>query len=75
MRGLAVRHHHVHRAKARAVRYLRWVLAGLPGAIDPRRVGRRATDRTPCSCRMCGNPRRYGGGPTRAECRAEGDDT
>ncbi len=67
MRGLAFRRHQMRRSKARALRYLRWLWTDAPQWITPRAIGRRAIDRTPCSCWMCGNPRRYHGKITRQE--------
>jgi len=67
MHGLACLRHQQRRAKARARRFLRMLFAHSPRWITPRVVSRRATDRTPCSCWMCGNPRRYTGEVTRQE--------
>ena len=59
------RRHQTHRAKGRARRTV--VLLGLPHAITPKVIGRWATDRTPCSCVMCGNPRHFTGEASRQE--------
>jgi len=56
-RGRAYRRHQRHRALARAARALRRL--GLP--VEPCRAYAFAVDRKPCSCWMCGNPRRYFG--------------
>jgi hypothetical protein len=78
MRGLAFRRHQWQRARGRAIRYLRWLWASDPQWVTARAVVRRALDRTPCSCRMCGNPRRFTGAVTRQEsqaaCRCEPPD-
>lgn len=70
MRGLAFRRHQVDRARRRALAYLRSIWAGNPGSITAGAVVRHAVDRTPCSCWMCGNPRRHLGEPTRQELRS-----
>lgn len=70
MRSLAYRRHQRQRAKHRALRYLRWIFSSDPRWITPRQVAHFAEDRTPCSCWMCGNPRRYLGEVTRQELRA-----
>jgi hypothetical protein len=57
----ALRRHHAARLK-RARRFY----FGLDNRNDPRRCGMVLHTATPCSCWMCGNPRRYAG-PTRAE--------
>ena len=69
MRGLAFRRHQVLRAKSRALRYLRrtWTLE--PRTITAKLIGRRAENRVPCSCYMCGNPRHYRGEITLQEQR------
>ena len=74
MRGLAFRRHQQLRARGRALRYLRWLWAFDPRQITVKVIARRAVDRVPCSCWMCGNPRRFTGEFTRQElraCRAE----
>jgi hypothetical protein len=70
MRGLAYRRHQWQRAKERAARYLRWLFAGSLHWVTAKKVARHAVDRTPCSCPMCGNPRRWTGEVTRQEWRA-----
>jgi len=40
------------------------------GTLTPRTVGLVATTPQPCSCPMCGNPRRHFGKPTMQERRA-----
>lgn len=71
MRGLAYRRHQWRRARERAHRYLRWISAPDRQWVTPKAVARHAIDRTPCSCALCGNPRRYTGEVTRQERRAE----
>lgn len=70
MRGLAFRRHQFQRAKRRAIRYLRWLWADEPQWITERAVRQHAADRAPCSCHLCGNPRRFFGQVTRQEKRA-----
>jgi hypothetical protein len=70
MRGLAYRRHQRQRATYRALRYLRWIFSSDPEWITTRQVARYAGDRVPCSCAMCGNPRRYWGEVTAQEMRA-----
>ena len=75
MRGLAFRRHQWQRAKSRAARYLRWLSSSFssdPETITTIQVARYAVDRKPCSCAMCGNPRRFYGEVTRQELRASG---
>jgi hypothetical protein len=57
------------KAKTRAkVRLTKWGL----GSDDPARVGKWAsTHGKPCSCYMCGNPRRHFGEKTRQELIAD----
>jgi len=40
---------------------------------DARHIGRLTQTRTPCSCPMCGNPRRHFGTPTIQEQRSRAD--
>jgi hypothetical protein len=54
MRGRAYRRHQRERIKQRVQRYYGGYARG-----STRHVGRLAETRTPCSCWMCGNPRRY----------------
>jgi hypothetical protein len=64
----SLRRHHAARKKA-------WVKRALghyflrPDEPDRARVGLYARTPRPCSCRMCGNPRRYSGGRTLQERR------
>ena len=41
---------------------------------DPKRIGALTTTPTPCSCYMCGNPRKHFGALTRQEIKAQLDD-
>jgi hypothetical protein len=70
MRGLAYRRHQRQRAKHRAIRCLRQIFSFDTKRITPTQVARYAVDRVPCSCSMCGNPRRYFGMVTVQELRA-----
>lgn len=70
MRGLSFRRHQWRRARGRAVRQLRWLFTSDSEWITGKLIARWAVDRTPCSCWMCGNPRRYTGARTRQEQRA-----
>ena len=70
MRNLAYRRHQCGRAKRRTLGYLLWRWSFDPGWITARNVARYSVDRTPCSCHMCGNPRRFTGEVTRQESRA-----
>jgi len=54
MRGRALRRHHEQRMKRRVAHYYSGYAAG-----NPRGTGRLAHTRVPCSCWMCGNPRRW----------------
>ena len=69
MRGLAYRHQ-LQRAKGRAFRYLRWLFG--PRYITDKQIARYTVDRTPCSCSLCGNPRRFTGAVTVQEMRSGG---
>ena len=53
MKSRALRRHHEERMKQRVGGYYGGNARGLPRA-----VGKLAHTRTPCSCWMCGNPRR-----------------
>lgn len=64
MKLRSVRRHHEERIKRRVKEYYGGAFRG-----DARHVGRLAHTRTPCSCWMCGNPRRYEGEPTLRERR------
>jgi hypothetical protein len=70
MRGLAYRRHQRQRAKYRAIRCLRQTFSPDMERVTPKQVARYAVDRVPCSCSMCGNPRRYFGMVTVQELRA-----
>jgi hypothetical protein len=70
MRGLAYRRQQGRRARDRAFRYLRWLCSYNPESITAELVARYAVDRAPCSCSMCGNPRRFFGEVTLQELRA-----
>lgn len=50
----AIRRHHVARLKQARRFYL-----GRDNRSDPHALGRLLRTTTPCSCWMCGNPRRY----------------
>ena len=57
----SLRRHH----RARIRKRVKWIMREMRGyqadEVSPRSLGRYTTTRTPCSCRMCGNPRRYFG--------------
>ena len=65
MRGLAFRRYQQKRIKARVRRFLRWFYQ--PEWVSAKVIGLRAITRVPCSCWLCGNPRRYFGNVTRQE--------
>ena len=65
MRSRAYRRHHLARMKCRVAGYY-----GGYARHNPRDRGRLARTRTPCSCAMCGNPRRRSGKATLQERRA-----
>jgi hypothetical protein len=70
MRDLAFRRHQDERARHRALRTLQRLLRlDEPWRDSPRLLHRYAIDRTPCSCFLCGNPRRHLGEPTIQERR------
>ncbi len=70
MRDLAFRRHQDDRARNRARRTLQHLFSRYSlEPIPPRLIHRHAIDRTPCSCPLCGNPRRYLGEPTIQERR------
>ena len=71
MRGLAYRRYQLRLARQRAYRYLRQLWCSNPAWVTARVVARRAVNRTPCSCFLCGNPRRFTGEVTRQEALAE----
>ena len=62
----ARRRHHGERMRQRA---LRSVVLSSRGDMTREDVGRWYNNLQKCSCYMCGNPRRYFGGPTRQERR------
>ncbi len=64
MRSRDVRRHHEMRVKQRVANYYGGVFHG-----DARRLGKLAQTRTPCSCFMCGNPRKWEKQPTLGERR------
>ena len=64
MKSRAVRRHHEERIKRRVREYY-----GGAFKHDERRVGIVAGTRQLCSCRMCGNPRKWLGEKTIQECR------
>jgi hypothetical protein len=66
MRTRAFRRHHEERIKRRVAYYYGRYAAG-----NPPHIGRIAHTRTPCSCWMCGNPRRWLREPTLQEIREE----
>ncbi len=68
MKSRAIRRHHEKRIKRRVKEYY--------GGIhrdNTRRLGQIAGTRTPCSCWMCGNPRKYFNDLTVQERRLCGD--
>ena len=62
-RGLSYRRQQTAKRKSKVKRRLKW--ERWPGVIDEHLIGMRATTPCPCSCRLCGNPRRnqIGGDP------------
>jgi len=66
MHSRAMRRHHEARVKARVRRYYGGLAMG-----SPRDTGKIAHARSLCSCRLCGNPRRYWKEVTVQEMRAE----
>jgi hypothetical protein len=70
MRNRAFRRHQWDRARQRALRVLKRIWPTTPRPLDDRRIAEFAVDRTPCSCWMCGNPRRFTGEATLQERRA-----
>lgn len=72
MRHRGLRRAHRERLKARVRARMRRIWRdGRALADDPRQVARWVTTRQPCSCAMCGNPRRWFGAKTRQERRIE----
>src|SRR5450432_4158031 len=66
MRSRGIRRHHEQRIKSRVRSYHGGFAAG-----DPRHIGKIAHARQQCSCRLCGNPRRYWKEETIQELRAD----
>jgi hypothetical protein len=64
MKSRSLRRHHERRIKKRTSDYY-----GGYARHDARALGKLARARTPCSCWMCGNPRRFSGAPTLQERR------
>lgn len=60
MKGRGERRERMAREKAKARKFLREVWQDDAFAADDAYVGKRAATRVPCSCPMCGNPRRHG---------------
>ena len=60
MGGRGQRRARMAREKEKARAFLRNVWQNDELAADEAYVGKRATTRVPCSCPMCGNPRRHG---------------
>jgi len=72
MSGRAERRHHIERLKKKRRYY--WYgynLNGKPMDKDKRRLGMVVDTPTPCSCHMCGNPRKYWKEKTLQEKKAE----
>lgn len=75
----AIRRHQLARIKQKRIRdrQARDARLGLPpdsAAQRERRAGMLANTATPCSCWLCGNPRRLFGEPSRQELRWPRDD-
>lgn len=68
MRSRALRRHHEERIKERVKSYYGGYVH------DARQIGKLAHARTPCSCWMCGNPRKYDGEVTMQEKRRRSPD-
>ena len=66
MKPRSIRRHHERRIKKRTRGYY-----GGYATHNARALGKLAHARTPCSCWMCGNPRRFSGELTLQERRAE----
>lgn len=69
-RTRALRRHQSQRAKARAINHLQTIFGESREWITPQKIAEYAKNRTPCSCWMCGNPRRFTGEATRQELKA-----
>lgn len=76
MRGKAIRRHHYQRLKRRRKRYWSGPIGSNPTVryawTEDQRLGFLATTPQNCSCRGCGNQRKWEG-PTRQERKAELD--
>lgn len=68
-RARAERRYVAERAKRRALARLSWLWRRRE--LTPRVVGLYAATRVPCSCPLCGNPRRHFGERTRQERQAQ----
>lgn len=66
MRGLAVRRHH--RERLKKSRRFHW---GRDLSSEPSRLGMAVDTPHPCSCAMCGNPRKHFDELTLQELKAE----
>jgi hypothetical protein len=62
----SIRRHHYRRIRRRRQSY--WLATEMP--LDRRRQGIASRTACVCSCRLCGNPRRFFGDRTRQERRA-----
>lgn len=62
MKSLSIRRHHYLRRKMFVKK--QWKSLGRNIDFDPIIVGKYANTRQPCSCYMCGNPRKYLGEKT-----------
>jgi hypothetical protein len=64
MKTQALRRHHEQRIKQKVKHYYGGVFKD-----NPRKINQLTRTHTPCSCFMCGNPRRYQKTPTLREIR------
>ena len=64
--GRALRRHHAKRLRKQRSKH--WVVVADP---TERRIGKAVHTATPCSCWMCGNPRRHNAERTIQELRAQ----
>jgi len=67
MKDRAIRRRQQRKAKRQAVK----ILKGWHARITPEGIGKIASSKTPCSCAMCGNPRKYFKAKTMQELRHE----
>jgi len=67
MTGKALRRMRQRLAKSRSLRRLKRLFSAHPEWLNPRVIGIHAKTPRPCSCRACGNPRRFFGLVTRQE--------